>query len=181
MWALNSFSSILKSYMTRSLLSYFTEVSSQQLTENYAVGSQTHPLDSNKASNYAVEFFVNDDNNGLPVLLLEIKPELNLRYISTREGADMQARSRFSEVMNENPSVSELFVISAIGNHCCVYFGRRTAQGIEIVPAENLRDPRFVNDTAPVLWWNIDLLTDAGRTAIDAVFERVKAIRPNMA
>jgi len=150
------------------------------IDENYAVGSQTQPINSNKASDYAVEYFVNDDATGLPVLLLEIKPERSVNYISKREEADMQARSRFEQVMNENQEVQNLVVISAIGTQCCVYSGSRTLQGISIYPPENHRDPRRVNDTVPLEWWNIDILTPQGRDALDVVFSRVKTIRPRL-
>ncbi|KXN81185.1 hypothetical protein AN958_05874, partial [Leucoagaricus sp. SymC.cos] len=108
-----------------------------------------------------------------PAFFIEVKsPEILANNAKCKE-ADRQMCSRFDELQNCIVT-PQLPGISAIGTHLAFYF--YDASTDSVYPSKIPDHPTLVKDTAPVEWWDCDLLEPEGATRFQEVVDRVKAM-----
>ncbi|KAF9194517.1 hypothetical protein BGZ49_003153 [Haplosporangium sp. Z 27] len=139
------------------------------LADGYLVAPVTFPKHNTQSMDLAVEYLVQNEE-GIPVLGMEIKRAGDIELLQARTEADRQVRERFATISSPLP---RFHIVSAIGKRCCVYtFDRatRTITPPRIAPT----NPSIVEDLAPIDRWNIDLGQLDGRLALNAIFNDVK-------
>ena len=107
------------------------------------------------------------------VFLLEVKSSEDLGHISSRQEADSQMREKFRHVFGA-VSVGMLYGACAMGTKICIY--KLHMMSRQLFPFESTipSNPELVTDTAPVEWWNIDLLTPEGQGQLCKIVQHIK-------
>ncbi|KAJ3318122.1 hypothetical protein HDV06_000802 [Boothiomyces sp. JEL0866] len=139
-------------------------------SEDFTVCPQAYPLETRQSVDLSVEYFV--ELNDKPFLFVEIKRSRVLDFIYTRIEADQQARDRFLDLESKSP-LDTLYVISAIGNKCCVYKKLRggSVEPPLVYPTDNSR----VENLAPSSFWDLDIYTKDGRVRLANLFHDLRS------
>ncbi|KAF9356785.1 hypothetical protein BGX26_004744 [Mortierella sp. AD094] len=139
--------------------------------EDFTVFPQAYPLDSRDSIDPAIEYMIQIGNT--LVMCVEVKNASDIRFTLKRALADEQIRARITS-MQHITRVPVLFLVSAMGIHCCVYprnSATRETEPQEISPT----DLKTIDDTAPAEWWSIDISALESRLALMECFNEVKA------
>ena len=105
-----------------------------------------------------------------PVLFLEIKPDKQLMFNSTRMRADRQMRERFLDML-QDIRIPKLIGLSAIGTKICIYSWDK---GSDKVSPEAVLEGGV--ESAPEDRWSLDLLSIEGEKEIRRVVADVKSM-----
>jgi hypothetical protein len=121
-------------------------------------------------TDFAITFVV--ERNRAAIFFLEIKPPEFFNSLSARADADNQMRRRLCQLYEASPS--ELHGFSVFGMRCCRYSLYKTDGSIE--PKSIPSRPRYITDTAPKEWWNLDILDRDGYEEFSGVVQHVKSL-----
>ncbi|KXN73228.1 hypothetical protein CONCODRAFT_36040, partial [Conidiobolus coronatus NRRL 28638] len=146
------------------------------LSEGYPVAPVAQAVGEGDSIDLTVEYIV--ERNANPIMFLEIKPPSNLRYISGRQEADSQMKKRFLQLADKYPSFIDVFYgISTFGTRVAYYTLNTETQ--EIFPSEIEASRSRIVDTAPIGWWDSDIMEveglPPGETRFLRMLEEVKA------
>jgi hypothetical protein len=123
---------------------------------------------------YAITYLIqvqDAEHDDTPVCFIEVKPPTDLRYPSAREQAATQIGERFRDLA-VNLRISKLYGVSAIGRRIAYFSFDKGTRKIEPDIKKNLSD--FIQDVAPIDWWDTNIMEDAGRSKFLCVVEKVK-------
>ncbi|KAF9081964.1 hypothetical protein BGX27_004692 [Mortierella sp. AM989] len=143
--------------------------------EGYMLAPQTYPVHNTRSKDLDIEFLI-ENEEGVPVLGLEIKRASDIELVQARIDADRQVRSRFNTITSPLP---RFHIISAIGTRCCVSTYDRNTRAVtplRIAPT----NPSVMEDLAPFERWNIDIATYEGMQALNACFNDVKIMASSL-
>jgi hypothetical protein len=110
------------------------------------------------------------DLHRILVFFVEVKTALTITLLSARADADDQMRERLRQLYDQ--SLSELRGISALGTKLCFYSLDKSLESL--TPIAIPRNDAYINDTAPVDRWDLDVLTDDGYNRFMDVCNEVK-------
>ncbi|KAJ7629399.1 hypothetical protein DFH06DRAFT_1141027 [Mycena polygramma] len=138
-------------------------------SSEFTVAPQSYLIPtSNGATSLALKYEVL--HNDIPVLVVEIKPPGSLRLPSARKEADNLIRSRLRDLSVDCP-LPKLHAVSAFGTKVAFY---QQAKGYQMMPPGISPDANFVTDTAPLRWWDCDVLEDEGRRRFRALVTEIE-------
>ncbi|KAH8997721.1 hypothetical protein EDB86DRAFT_2803532, partial [Lactarius hatsudake] len=123
-------------------------------------------------ANFIVSFEIRLENK--PVLIVQLKGPTAIHHISTRAEADDQIRGRIIDLAEHCP-LDTLHAVSAFGTRLCFYSLDMENRGARIDPRRIDGDPDMVNDYAPAVRWNRDVLEASGEDKLLAVIDEIKA------
>ncbi|KAF9651972.1 hypothetical protein BDM02DRAFT_3153944 [Thelephora ganbajun] len=126
--------------------------------------------DARNAVDFIVTFEVLLINK--PVLILELRPPSHLDFLSKRQVADEQIRSRMGDLVEGYP-LETLHAVSAMGKKLCFYSLDTTHDDADIVPAAIPRHLTRVNDSAPKDRWALDVLDPAGEGRLREITQEI--------
>ncbi|GJJ72799.1 hypothetical protein EMPS_05157 [Entomortierella parvispora] len=135
--------------------------------DGYMIAPQTYSEDGDAYGEGNPAYIIQNEE-GVYVLGLEIRKASDMECMEKRQSAERDTRDR----MRDCPSVPQFRMICAIGMHCAV-FTKDSATG-SITPASVRYHPGHDHEYAPQDWWNIDISTAEGRTALGAYFDEAK-------
>ncbi|EJD05292.1 uncharacterized protein FOMMEDRAFT_80813 [Fomitiporia mediterranea MF3/22] len=131
-----------------------------------------HQSSIRQAPNWVVTFEVLFESR--PVFIVELKKPADIQYISRRQTADEQIRERLGNLSAECP-ISTLHAVSAIGTQLCFYHVDTTNTEAPMIPPRiTPRNPNIVTDTAPVEWWDCDIMDAQGEARFCTVVDEIK-------
>ncbi|KAG6843557.1 hypothetical protein H0H87_003169 [Tephrocybe sp. NHM501043] len=110
----------------------------------------------------------------VPILFIEVKPQVHLQDIAKREKADNQMRDKFWELGSPDLPIPKLYGISTMGTCFSVY--QYTKDMNHVTPTSIPRDPDVINDIAPRALWNYKLLETSGEAKFRSIVDEVKVI-----
>jgi hypothetical protein len=109
----------------------------------------------------------------LPVLIVELKDPSAILRKSARGEADDQIRRRIGDIVQDCP-LPTLHAISALGTRLCFYsMDTIDAPDEDILPLQIARHPTRVNDYAPAVRWEYDVMEERGEAKLRAVIQEV--------
>lgn len=150
-------------------------------TEGYMVSPQYTRPEQSKSGAFNASFLVHHHHRDKPVFFMEIKPSSHLRKPFLRRFADSQMRERAAGLVGDGLGLPVVYGVGAIGTSACVYkLGRETGSVVEPAAVRNAggaQNARYWTvDTAPIEWWNLDLLGPEGEQRLRDVVAGVKAM-----
>lgn len=108
----------------------------------------------------------------VPILFIEVKP--NIAYVSdsSRKAADVQMHERILEFTAGSIPIPKLYGISALGTRFCVYEYNPASRSL--TPRRIDPDPHLVTDIAPKERWDFDFMELQGEVRLKIVVRRIK-------
>ncbi|KAF8438583.1 hypothetical protein L210DRAFT_3544458 [Boletus edulis BED1] len=157
---------------------------------NFTVVPQYLKPASSKSDDCIFTFEILLENR--PVFILELKNPADLRFISSRQAADVQIRERlgdlagqlwtrlrcnsYNELWNlDRCPIPTLHAVSAMGTQLCFYHLDTTDVAADIKPVNIPKHPTKMNDTAPMQRWDCDILDAEGEARLRAVVDSIMA------
>lgn len=142
-------------------------------SEGFMIVPQYQPPTMDRSTGFTTIFVVESANTQIPIPIfyLEIKPPGHINEMSGREQADIQMRDGVRELISEL-RIPKLHGVSALGVRLAFYHYDAATRILE--PPAIPRDPILINDTAPAVRWNVDLLSDEGYERLVQLATEVK-------
>jgi len=136
---------------------------------DFTVAPQSYPLPTSRDSiDFVIEYVVLLQN--MPVYILEIKEPSKIHFLSSRQEADKQIRTRLRD-LREQCKLDIFYGTSAYGTQFCVY---QSDKHNLISPLRIVEDPELLVDTAPKERWAYDVLQKSGYEKLMQVFNYIK-------
>jgi hypothetical protein len=123
---------------------------------------------------YSVEFQILFDS--VLVFIVQIKSGGNRLYSNTaRRDADQQMRERLFDWTDKCP-LHKLYGVCTFGTRLCFYESVPVEGGVLITPKPITgKDPDVLLDTAPIAWWNCDVMEVDGADRLRAVVQEIRS------
>lgn len=105
------------------------------------------------------------------LFFLQVKSSEDLSHTSSRQEANSQMQEKFRHVFGV-VDIGMLYGACAMGTKICMYMLHIRSRQIFSIAIPGA--PELVTDTAPVGWWNLDLLTQEGQGRLRKIVQHIK-------
>lgn len=141
--------------------------------DGFMIAPQTYFRDGDTYGEGNPAYIVQNEE-GVHILGLEIRKASDMECMEKRQGAERDTRDRMRCL--PRASVPHFRMICAIGMHCALFTKDSATESI--TPASIRYHPVEDSTTkvAPLHWWNIDISTTEGRTALRGYFDEAKTM-----
>jgi hypothetical protein len=139
--------------------------------------SPSHFRDHSRSeADYTVFYQVS--TNGIPVCVVEIKPQFHWKYNTLRFKADEQIRERCEELELDQHRIPSIYFLSCLGRKFTLY-KMDTATG-QVVPPRPTKTTGSGKVAPPETWWRWDVLHPAGEGQLRKLERAVKDMTDNI-